>query len=225
MSQLGSLAPIPIRRQSAGEAIHRLLRDAVIQRRLAPATRLLEPELAESLSVSRTPVREALLRLSGEKLVRRDARGRLRIQALTRKRVLDLYAIRRVLEGLAARTAARYCDEVSAFELAEMNESFRETGASARFRDAAELNIRFHEAVARAGRNDELCDLIADIHAWVRRMPDTTLSSPGRLAAAYDEHRMMIDAIVARDGERADRIAQEHMSSSLELRLGMLFPE
>jgi DNA-binding GntR family transcriptional regulator len=216
---------VPPDHGSTGDAVYRVLRTAIVANKLPAGIRLSEQVIADALNVSRTPVREALVRLASDKLVERDPRGRLRIHALSRKRVLDIYVVRRSLEGLAARLAAQYCDEAAAFELSELNDELRRAAAADESADLGELNIRFHEAVARAGRNDELVDMMRQIHRWVRRLPTTTLSYPGRLAAAHTEHGAILEAIKARDADKADALAQKHLSASLAIRLAMLFPD
>jgi len=211
--------------ESTADVVFRVIREAIVGNTLTTGVRLSEQGIADALNVSRTPVREALLRLVSAKLIDRDDRGRLRVHSLTRKRVLDLYDIRRVLEGLAARLAAKHCDDAAAFELAQRNRAFQQVAKTGEPDEAAEVNIEFHEAIAQAGRNDELLHLMRQIHEWVRMMPTTTLSYEGRLGDAHAEHVEITQAIIARDPDRAERLAQEHLNRSLSIRLSMLFPE
>lgn len=207
---------------SVAETVYQVLRGAIVESRLPVGLKLSEQVVADTLEISRTPVREALLRLTSDRFLARDSRGSPRIQGLTRKRISDIYAVRRVLEGLSARLAAQYSDDEIVAELTDINDALREATSKSDYRRAAQLNIRFHEAIARGSHNDELLELIRDTYGWVRRMPSTTLSHPDR-ATVPEEHASIIHHINNRDPDAAEHATQEHIVGSLRVRLAMLF--
>ena len=100
----------------ASEAAHDTLRRAIIGGRLGPS-RLNEIALAQAFSISRTPIREALLRLESEKLVERNGRGGLVVGEVTPEEILELYVVRQAINGLAARLAA---ENATTIDLAEL---------------------------------------------------------------------------------------------------------
>src|SRR5690348_13675855 len=100
--------PIPLvpRARIVEEVLHRL-RDAILSNRIPPGERLVQTELAEYFGVSRTPLREALRLLQRDGLVRvADGNGTVEVVRLSREDMIELYAIREVIDGLAARTMA-----------------------------------------------------------------------------------------------------------------------
>jgi len=181
-----------------------------------------EESLAAVFEVSRTPVREALMRLANDGHLQRDARGRLRVAPLTSERILQVYTVWVALEGLCARASAMAGPATLPMELARHNDTMRACAQSADFLGAAAANMEFHDAIATASRNDMLIEFMKMIHAWVRRIPTTTLSVAGRAEQAFTQHGRLIDAIRTRDADLAEEIALGHMRDAERLRLDML---
>jgi DNA-binding GntR family transcriptional regulator len=206
----------------ASEAIYVTLREAILSGVLPPGERLGEEQLARLFERSRTPVREAIVRLESERLTQRSTRRGFVVGRITREEVLEVYAVRGALDSLAARLAAHSILPVELEQLRYVNTQLREAAAKKDFARTMELNIEFHEAVCKAGRNALLLQFMRQIHDWVRRFPQSTLSQKGRAAAANDEHDALIVALRERDAERAERLAREHMDRALQVRIAML---
>jgi DNA-binding GntR family transcriptional regulator len=206
----------------ATDAIYHTLRTAILTGVLPPGERLGEVPLGALFGRSRTPVREAILRLESERLAERAARRGFIVARIAREEVLEVYAIRTVLDGLAARLAAHAILPGEIAHLHWLNDRMREAADRRDFRQLAALNIDFHEEVCRAGRNALLQQFVRQIHDWVRRFPDTTLGVSGRAASAVAEHAALIDALERRDPDEAERSAREHMARALQVRIGML---
>ncbi len=206
----------------AAEAIYATLREAILTGVLMPGERLGEVQFAKLFNRSRTPVREAILRLESERLTERSVRRGFVVGRITREEVLELYAVRAVLDGLAARLAAHGILPAELDHLRWLNTRLREAGEQ---RDAdlmLDLNIQFHEGLCRAGRNSLLLQFMRQIHDWVRRFPQTTFSYPRRAEMALDEHESLLEAIANHDAVAAERIAREHMEHALQVRVAML---
>ena len=101
-----STAPEVPRHGARGQHVYRKLRDAIQSGELKPGQRLMEIEVADWLHVSRTPVRDAMRRLESEGMMQHEPRNGLVVSSLDRQAMLELYAMREVLEGTAARLAA-----------------------------------------------------------------------------------------------------------------------
>ena len=187
---------------------------------LAPGSRLREEDIAAELGVSRTPVREALTRFQARGLASITSFG-LAVTELDRRQVSELYAMRAVLEGSAARFAA---ENASAADLAAMRHAAElfekqddDAGAHAR------ANTVFHEAIYQAARNDYLLRMLEDLNDSLALLPHTTFQIPGRSDAARHEHAVMLDAIERRDPDGAERAARDHIHKALEGRLKLQF--
>lgn len=207
---------------STAEGIRHALADSIVNREMPPGLRLGEERLASLFGVSRTPVREALVALVNSCLVARDGRGLLRVAAVTSEEILEVYAVRVVLEGFAAAGAARMASPAALIQLRQLNLACRRSGDSGDFSTMASDNLRFHAAMATASGNRLLGRFVEEIHNWLNRIPSTTLSFPGRASEAVAQHAAILDAIEERDSERAERLAREHMRRAERIRMAML---
>jgi DNA-binding GntR family transcriptional regulator len=206
----------------ASEAIYATLRQAILSGVLVPGERLGEVQLAKLFKRSRTPVREAILRLESERLTERSTRSGFVVTRISRQEVLEVYAVRAALDGLAARLAAHSILPSEIDHLRWVNERIREAAAEDNYQAMLNLNIEFHEAICRASRNTLLLQFVRNIHDWVRRFSQTTFSYPGRAATAVAEHSALLEALSRRDSIEAERIAQAHMERAMQVRVSML---
>lgn len=207
--------------ESRASRVYAALREGILSGRLAQGTRLLETELARSLRVSRTPVREALRRLQAEDLVElRPGRG-LVVSELTTEAILELYNVRIALEGTAARLAARLMTPLELERLRRIQRELEQAVAAPDPRTLAALNTRFHQQICAAAKNRYLLEFTQRIYDALRRFKETTLTYPGRAREMLTEHRAILRALEARDEERAEALAREHMRKAMTCRIAM----
>jgi len=207
---------------NAAEAVHMTLREAILHGALPAGQPLGEVQLANVFGRSRTPVREAILKLESEGLAARFPRRGLVVAQITRDEVLEVYAVREMLDGLSARLAALGILPTELDRLVWLNDRLRVAATADDAKAMIRLNIEFHEAICQASRNSLLQEFMRRIHEWVHRFEDTTMSFPGRGLEAVAEHKALIDAIRARDPEAAERIARAHMSRARQIRIHMI---
>lgn len=207
--------------RSIAEAISATLTEAIVDRVLPPATRLSEERLAKLFQVSRTPIREALATLANSDLAHRDGRGSLRVNSVTSDQILEVYSVRVGLEGIAAALAAESASAKAISQLRDINRRSKDAAEADDFDLLARLNLDFHRAITAAADNALLARFVDEIHTWLRRIPTTTLSYPGRARVALAEHESIIDAISARDRTRAEELARVHMRQAEAIRLKM----
>lgn len=206
---------------NAAEAVHMTLREAILHGVLPAGQPLGEIQLAGVFGRSRTPVREAILKLESEGLAARFPRRGLVVAQITREEVLEVYAVREMLDGLSARLAALGILPTELDRLVWLNDRLRAAAEQGDAKAMIQLNIEFHEAICQASRNSLLQEFMRRIHEWVRRFDDTTMSFPGRGLEAVAEHEALIDAIRARDPDAAERIARDHMTRARQIRISM----
>lgn len=181
-----------------------------------PGDRLVESDLADRFGVSRTPIREALQRLETQSLLARDGRS-LIVASLDHNQMAELYVVRRELEGLAARLAARHANEEEIAVLRSMV-----TADDALVNDPAALaraNRRFHKQIHLASHNRYLVQQLDLVHRTMALMSTTSLAAQGRGEIAQSEHDGIVSAIEARDEAGAEKALQDHISVAFMTRL------
>jgi len=196
------------------ELVFEALREAILKGVLKPGERLMEIQLAEEMGVSRTPVREAIRKLELEGLVAMVPRKGAYVASLSMKDIIEVFEIRGALEGLAAELAAeRITDE----ELEELERYLVRITESIEADDLAlvvAIDTDFHSQLYKASRNERLAQIINNLREQIQRFRTTSLSLPGRMQAALEEHKKIVDAISTRDGALARRLAEEHIENA-----------
>ena len=181
-----------------------------------PGDRLVESDLAMRFGVSRTPVREALQRLETQGLLARDGRS-LIVASLDHGQMAELYVVRSVLEGLAARLAARHATSEETAVLRAMCQEDRALLGDPRA--LARANRRFHHQIHLASHNRFLVQQLGLVHRSMALMAETSLAAEGRGPNALAEHDAIVAAIAAHDGDGAEAALRSHISRAFEVRL------
>jgi DNA-binding GntR family transcriptional regulator len=197
------------------------LREGILHGVLPAGQPLGEIQLAAAFGRSRTPIREAILKLESERMAERVPRRGLVVAHITREEVLEVYAVREVLNGLSARLAAHGMLPTELDRLVWLNERFRAAVLAGDAKAMMRVNIEFHEAICLASRNVLLQELTRRISERVQRFGLTTMAVPGRGLEAVAEHDALIEAIRARDPEAAERISRTHVSRARQLRINL----
>lgn len=199
-----------------GQGAYRRLLDDIRSGALTPGARLRETELAERLGISRTPVREAIRQLEADGLVVHLPRQGATIRSLDHAEVVELYEMRAVLEGTAARLAARAASEIELAELAALNGELAAAPAGPQSR---EMNRQFHRSLLDAARNRFLLKSMNALQKTLLILGPTTLADPSRALAAVAEHGAVLAALEARDGIAAEAAMRAHVGAALSARL------
>jgi DNA-binding GntR family transcriptional regulator len=208
--------------ESRGEIAYAKLKEAIRAGTLTPGQRIRENEMATRLSMSRTPVREALRRLEADGLLTFAPYRGMVISELDHQAVMELYQMREVLEGTAAGLAARHASEAEIAVLRELMDSDK-TGMEPR--RAAQHNRQFHGALYRAAHNRYLLKTLNVLGDAMVLLGMTTLSLTGRSDTAREEHAAIVDAIEQRDVSGAEAAARTHIGNAQRARLKLMFGE
>jgi DNA-binding GntR family transcriptional regulator len=209
-------------RGSHVESAYEDLRTLILQGVLRPGDPIREGAVAARLGVSRTPVRDALQRLVDDGLLTRGGPRGLAVGQLDQQQIVELFALREMLESMAARLAARHASEPEIWALRDLVRRQRDALLDSPALQN-HLNNLFHLGVAQAARNRYLA---ADLKARVEL--SALMAGRGELPQwrrdeSVDEHERTVDAIERRDGNAAAETAVAHARASCELRLILLF--
>lgn len=201
---------------AAQKDAYAMILDAIDGGIYRPGSRLVESELADRFGVSRTPIREALQRLETQSLLTRDGRS-LIVASLDHAQMAELYAVRQELEGLAARLAARHA---ASEEVAVLHDMVEQDRALLGDPEAlARANRRFHHQIHLASHNRYLVQQLDLVYRSMALMARTSLAAAGRGEDAMREHAAIVDAIAARDGDKAANALKSHLSTAFKVRL------
>lgn len=174
-----------------------------------------ELQLCAELGVSRTPVREALRRLSQEHLIEDSPRGTV-VLGVVRKDFEDMCAIRLRIEGLAVRG---FIDNLTDDSLRQLREAveFQEFYLNKSDPDHIKaMDSRFHELIYQNCGSAILCDTLSPLHKKVQKFRRLSIEQSGRAETSVKEHRAIYEAIAAKDADLAERLMNEHVGNAMQ---------
>jgi DNA-binding GntR family transcriptional regulator len=172
--------------------------------------RLDERDLSQRFGVSRTPLREALAQLDQEGLVKIVARRGIFIVRKTKSDILDMITVWAALESMAARLATKHATAAELSGLHALVDQFSQDKVAAKMGEYSDANIKFHQAIIGLGKNPLIADLADKLFFHVRAIRQRTIFEQDRARRSIVDHKEIVDALEARDTERAERLVREH---------------
>ncbi|HGE6068551.1 TPA: GntR family transcriptional regulator [Vibrio cholerae] len=202
------------------ENLTEYLIEAIVEGQLAPGSKISEPELAKQFQVSRGPLREALMRVEGLGLIERIPHIGARVIQLSPTKLVELYAVREALEGMAARLAARNITEIELAGLESLlsthSTHIDQVEGASYFHQQGDFD--FHYRIIQASRNQQLIGLLCDeLYHLLRMYRYQSPRSHSRPVEALEEHKFILRAIRQRDEELAEMLMRRHISRSRQL--------
>lgn len=209
--------------EKASSSIARVIRGAILDGSFEPSRPLREEELAKWLGLSRTPVREALLILESEGLVESLRSRGTRVAEFDPSGLEEVYSIRALLEGYAARRAAKLVTDKELQALGESCQRFKEIAAKGDDLVAlAEENLTFHETIQQAGRSTRLKRMITAVTALpLIYRSYLTYTGPNR-RKTVDDHFAILDALQRHDVEAAGALMEGHVEWARDIAVAHL---
>lgn len=193
--------------------VYDALLDAIVHGRLVPGTRLVLDDLAEQLKVSRTPIRDALARLTSEGLVRREGRKGFTLTALSPQEMRDLYEVRLMCELYAVENGIANATPDLLAEMTEIADQGFRALRSANPLVASLKDREFHRLLVSLSHNPKLTTLIEQLNIHIQ----TLRVRPGQEKLSeqrkhyHDEHLAIVEAISAGDVAAAKEVVQRHI--------------
>lgn len=193
------------------DAVYETVLNGIISGKLKPGTIVSEVALARQLKVSRTPVHDALRQLAKDGLVQQRANHRAVLAEFTAADIYDVYQMRKLLEGEAARLAAKGMDRATLNRLRETADMLARNRAEPDWVNLwADFDEEFHNAIAKASGSPRLWQDIARYHLLHRGFNKLS-TTPEGLERALEEHIRILDALEKRDPKEAQRAMVEHL--------------
>ena len=193
------------------DKIYLSLEEAILEGKVKPGDRLIEDELSKGFGVSRGPIREALRLLEKDGLVKRVPRKGAIVEWISKDDISEMFEVRSVLEGLAARI---FCGRATDEELSGLEGIYEQMGVEIERKNTLKyrkLNREFHTLIIRGSRNRKLQEISEKFEKQIRWFQKMALSSVGRPEISLKEHKSILDAFMRRQPEEAEREARKHI--------------
>jgi DNA-binding GntR family transcriptional regulator len=198
------------------EILYEELHDAIVSGAYKPGERLNLSDVAQKADCSRTPAREAIRRLESQGLVSCTPHRGFYVSRPSVPEIIELYQIRAVLDGLAARLAAGNLSDSQASRLRHLVQEMETGVANGHPEIATQLNLGFHAIIYRASGSSLLYDFTSDLYARTTRFRMLVASQAERAKSVVEEHRQLAEAVINGDRETAERVARLHHERNAE---------
>lgn len=209
----------PPQAKNASLVATEVIREAIMDGRLEPGRRLKEEELARELGISRTPVREALLILQTEGLLEASPNRGATVRTYDVKDLGDLYMLRAALEGVAARLAAERVTTRDIHRLTRSCDRFDQVAESGSLKDLVRENLVFHDAILEIAGNERIAQLVRGVTELPLVYKSYLWYSPSQKVVSAHYHRQIVNALAARDPERAESVMKQHVFEARDILL------
>lgn len=195
------------------ELVYEELRNLILSGEIKPGTRMMEIELADSMGVSRTPIREAIRKLEKEGLVTIEPRKGAYVSTISMNDIVNILQIRGTLEGLAATLAATRIKEIELMKLKEASQAFDRAVEEGNTKEMISNDTLFHHIIVEASGNDLLIKMVTDLQEIVLRFRYLYYKDFKRAEKMPPEHVNILRTIETGSGETARSAAEFHINS------------
>jgi DNA-binding GntR family transcriptional regulator len=209
---IDAMAKLGLEHYNLDQKVYQAIKTMVANRQLTPGTKIFQDKLAQELGVSRTPLVNALKKLEHEKLITAIPRRGFFVRVISKEEMIQVFELREVLEGLAARRAAAQLSDAQAARLRNFFASFSDTDAGLNLTQYAEEDRRFHKYLIHIGGTDMLASILETYNVLTFSYQSEKAS--GLIRAPQEtlhEHRAIIRGLCDRDPERAEAAARQHL--------------
>ena len=223
--KVGSAPKLTSKSSTLADDVFEQLRASIVKGELTPGSKINEPQLSKQHGISRGPLREAIRRLEGCKLVEIKPNVGANIVFLDIQQVIEIYEIRESLEGLASRLAAlnasaEDCEKLRSL-LTEHERHIHSQNGRRYYQREGDLD--FHFQIVQLSRNSRLFDILCgELYHLMRMYRVQTANEPSRPVQAFKEHHQIVDAIEKGDGELAELLMNRHISTARKALLARL---
>lgn len=197
------------------QKVYRVLKESIIKGFLEPGTKLLENKIAEEMHVSRTPVREAMQKLVAEGFVKTIPNQTMIVTEVSLEDVKEVLQIRGILEGLAARIAAKKINRQEIDELENIISQMSLHVTKENLSSYCKVDDEFHNLILNICGNKWIIQIRDNLGSFIYRFRIKSLSVPGRLKHSLEEHQAIMESLKKHNSEETDRLSQIHMENTL----------
>jgi len=199
-------------RKSLGQDVFDHLKKAIIDQTLEPGSRLIESKIAETLGISRTPLRESLHKLEQEEWIEKIPSGGFQVVVLTKNDIEETFGIRSVLEAYAAKLAAENYNTRDIYPLEKKIKEFQECLEKEHdYIKLQKINTQFHDLLYGLSKSPKLIKMINQLRAHISRCRQIILKQKDYAIKSNEDHIKMVEAIKKKDGPAVEQLVRTHI--------------
>ncbi|MFL2101591.1 GntR family transcriptional regulator [Desemzia sp. FAM 23989] len=193
------------------DTAYEFIKEKIMDGSYYPSQNLIENELANTLGISRSTIKKALLRLERENLVTLETNKGAKVKAFSLEEIINYLEIREVLEGAILRRTASTISDEDLKKLSELIDKMKNFARKNQLDDYSVCNKQFHEIIYTASTNQEAVALVKQIKTQLQRLHLKTNLIPGRFEQSLQEHQNIFTALKNRDGKAAQLAVTQHV--------------
>ncbi|KXI22585.1 GntR family transcriptional regulator [Photobacterium sanguinicancri] len=211
---------VTVKELTKSEDLTERLIECIVNGEYPAGSKIAESDLANTFGVSRGPLREALMRVEALRLIERVPHVGARVVELSQEKLIEIYAVREALEGMAARLACIHIsdEEIEGLQrlLTTHHQHIEKVEGASYFHQQGDFD--FHYRIIKASRNSKLISLLCDeLYHLLRMYRYQSPRAHSRPSQALSEHAQILAAIKERDGELAEMLMRRHIMRSRQL--------
>jgi len=210
MSHL-SVNPSPIRIESLTSQVTQFLEQAILKGEIKPGEKLIERVLSQELGISRSPIREAIRSLESNGLVKIIPWKGTVVTEVSKTDVEEIYAVKSMLEGFAARLACKRITRRETREFKSLLRKMEKEISNNNLHEYLKLSKEFHDLFVKASDNAKLNQIYLNLSKPIQRLQLISLSFSERAKNSLREHKQIMEAFLHRDSELVERLVREHV--------------
>lgn len=200
-----------MKKENFGDQVFEQLKKMILDGVFRPGNRIIESEVAESIGISRTPVREALHKLEAERLIVRLPKGGYVVKGMSRGEIEEIFDIRVILESFAGYLAAERWNDNEIAPLEDKLEEFEKYLMINDLKELTRLNTEFHELLYALSKSPKLIEMINNLRDEIFLLREILLESMKMGTLSHNDHKKIIKAIKNREAKKVERLLKEHI--------------
>jgi len=205
---------IKLEKKCLRDHIYEIIREMILSREIKPGEKIIEEDLSRRIGVSRTPLREALCRLENEQIVKTIPQRGAFVQKLSEEKIIEVFLIREVLEGLVARQATQNMDKGTLTKLHKCLDKIHDKPDNTKFLiKYTEADELFHLLLLEVCKNGILISMMETVNTYLKIIRLRTVVIPGRAKKTVSEHYQILEAIENKDEHAAENLMRQHVAS------------
>jgi len=197
------------------QKVYQVLKKEIVRGILEPGSRLSENKLAKEMHVSRTPIREAIRKLTAEGLVKTSPNKRMTVSKVSLVDMKEVLLVRGALEGLAASIAAKRISSQEIDKLEKIVTQMSLHAAKEHLSSYCEVDDKFHDLILDVCGNKWIIKVRENLSNFIYRYRFKSLSVLGRIKCSLEEHRAIMESLKKHDSEEANKLSQIHMENTI----------